>query len=401
MVSIGQKLLPVIQSMVGWMLKNKTVTVDVLAGIAALAAALALYAVGAKTAAMVTGLWEAAQVGLRLVLGMTATELNALTVAEQLQALGAKMAAAAQWLWNVAMDPIGLLVLAVAALVGILVLMATHLHETAHIFDVVRHAAATAFDDVRHAIAKAFDWVKSHWPLLLAILIGPVGLATLFIIDHFGQIRHWIAHTFDDIRHDIASAWDLIRHDIAAKLDSVRHDIAHWGDDVLNWFRSLPGRIVGALGNLGGLLLSAGHSIISGLISGIENAVPGLHSALSWVSSLIPSWKGPLDKDAVMLRPHGQAIMAGLIAGLQSKLPDLKTQLAGTTAAIASGMPHGGLAGAGGYGAAGGRMEVTLRFDNGSNSELGRAILNSLRGEVRVVGGGGTNSVQRALGQTS
>lgn len=86
-----------------------------------------------------------------------------------------KAATAAQWLLNIAMDanPIGLVVLAVAALVVIIVLLVTHL-----------------------------GWVRKHWELVLAgglALLGPFGLiagAILLIVRHFKTLVHWAGLVF-------------------------------------------------------------------------------------------------------------------------------------------------------------------------------------------------------------
>ena len=43
-------------------------------------------------------------------------------------------------------------------------------------------------------------------------------------------------------------------------------------------------------------------------------------------------------------------------------------------------------------------MEVTLRWA-GNEGAISQALLEGLKGEVRIRGGGGPNSVQRALGQ--
>jgi hypothetical protein len=236
------------------------------------------------------------------------------------------------------------------------------LHDIRVDFDNTRHAiadfahnVAAHFDELRHDIA---DWAHN-------------------VAAHFDEVRHdiatWahdVAHDFDEVRHtiaswahDVASTFDEVRHWIAAKFDQIRQDIRNWVNDVINFFRRLPGDILSALGNLGSLLVSAGRSLISGLISGIENAVPGLHSALSWVSSLIPSWKGPLDKDAVMLYPHGQAIIGSLIHGMLSALPQLEALLAHVTDIAGLRGAGGGtaglsLAGVGGYGSLGGPAAI-------------------------------------------
>jgi phage-related protein len=232
------------------------------------------------------------------------------------------------------------------ALVALAILIATHTHQIANAFDVMRHGIATA----GHDIANTFDTVRHD----------------------IAEAGHDIATDFDNVRHSAAT----LAHDVAAHFDEIRHDVAQWAGDVrtdanqvISFFEGLPGRMLSALGNLGSLLWNAGASVIRGLVSGIESAVPGLHSALSWVSSLIPSWKGPIEADAQMLVPHGMVIMQGLMRGIASQLPALRSMLAGVTSSIPSSIgtvgAHGAIGSVGAasaIGAAGGsgHLDVTV-----------------------------------------
>ena len=91
---------------------------------------------------------------------------------------------AAQWLLNAALtaNPIGLVIVAVMALVAGLVLAYTK-SET------FRNIVTGAFNAVKRAAVSAFNWVKSNWPLLLAIITGPIGIATYTIIKNFDKIK--------------------------------------------------------------------------------------------------------------------------------------------------------------------------------------------------------------------
>jgi phage-related protein len=250
--------------------------------------------------------------------------------------------------------------------------------------------------DVTHIVGEAVSWIKGHWKLILTILTGPIGAATIYIIDHFSQIRHWVAHTFDGIRHDIAAAWDLILHDtvarldgvrhwIASKFDLVRHDIAHWGDNVLNWFKQLPGRIVSALGNLSGLLVNAGESLMKGLLHGIASGFDSVRHFVAHIADDIASLKGPLPKDRVLLVPHGQAIMTGLLSGLDSRMPELRVQMAKTTAAITGGV-HGAAAASAPAGGGGAPIVIEVHA-GGGGSGLEQMFMTWLANSIRAKGG--------------
>jgi hypothetical protein len=117
-----------------------------------------------------------------------------------------KVATAAQWLFNAAMDanPLALVAIAVIAL-GVAMVVAYKKSETfRHIVQAAFHgiqaAASAVADFFTHKIPAAFNrvtsaagsvigWVKGHWPLLLAILSGPFGLAVLAIAKNWDRIK--------------------------------------------------------------------------------------------------------------------------------------------------------------------------------------------------------------------
>lgn len=245
-------------------------------GIRTAATAAAEYATKAATATLAAVRQAAAWVAEKVALVASA-------VAE-------KAAAAAEWLLNVAMDanPIMLVVLAVAAVIGALVLAYAKVGW-------FRDAVNACFKAVGVAVSWIVDFVKAHWPLLLAILTGPIGIAVLLITRYWKQI----SSGFED-------AWRAVES--AAKT-------------ALAWVSGLPGKILAGLGHLNNLLAGAGRDIISGLLHGIENAASGM---LSYVSGLASKVSGAFKSVLHILSPsrvfaeHGQFIVAGLVQGLQA-----------------------------------------------------------------------------------
>ncbi len=300
-------------------------------------------------------------------------------------AIWSKIAAAATRVWtavqaafDVVMDanPVMLIVIAIAALIAVIVLCAVKFgafrafwkaawHDIESVFDAVRHAIAAGFDFIVHAAGMALSWIKSHWPLLLAILTGPIGIAVLEIA------RHW---------------------------DAIRNGASRAVSDVTGFFRSLPGRILSALGDLGSLLWNAGAAVINGLIGGIESMFGSLGSVMGSVASKIagfiglsPAREGPLSAGGAP-QIRGQHIARDIAAGMASGTSLVAAAAGRLAGAAAPGAVHGP-AYAGSAGTAGGL--VTLRIE-GSDSSLVHALVLALRKEIRVQGG----DVQAVLGHS-
>jgi alkylhydroperoxidase/carboxymuconolactone decarboxylase family protein YurZ len=334
MISIGQKLIPVVQSLVGWMLKHKGVTEAVLGVVVALAGALAILAGVIKTVEIVTKAWEIIQ-------GILDVELMA--------------------------NPIGLIIMAIGTLIVVVVLIVKHWHTlaavTAEVWGTVKHAVLAAVDKIRQVIGDVIGWIRTHWPLLLGILTGPIGLAVVWIV------QHW--------------------HQLLAGTESMVHA-------VISWFQRLPGMILSAVGNLGRLLWQGGVNLVMGLVHGIESVASApfhaLSSIISGVRNLLPfspAKAGPLSGSGspdLAGRKIATMLAAGMDGG-RGAVSAAAGRMAG--AAVVSGRGQGVATAGGG----GGRVEVTLRAAAGD--QLLAAIVKELRYDVRTKGGG---NVQRYLG---
>lgn len=105
---------------------------------------------------------------------------------------------------------------------------------------------------------------------------------------------------------------------------------------LLGYVRTIAGKIVGALGNLGSLLFNAGSAVIQGLINGVTSKIGALKSKLGEITKMIPKIKGPYSKDKVLLTPAGIAIMEGLLHGMKKKWQPVKDFLQKVTDKVAS-----------------------------------------------------------------
>lgn len=104
---------------------------------------------------------------------------------------------AAQWLLNAALDanPIGIVVVAIAALVAGIVLAYTHSKTFRDIvgaaMDAVKDSVVQlehAFEAVYNAASSAFNWIVAHWQIALFAL-GPIGAAIYLLVTNFGKLE--------------------------------------------------------------------------------------------------------------------------------------------------------------------------------------------------------------------
>jgi phage-related protein len=117
-----------------------------------------------------------------------------------------------------------------------------------------------------------------------------------------------------------------------AKAIDVLHAIIGKIAEFMAAVRGISSGIQSIFSGSEGWLTNAGDRIISGLINGIKNAAnTKLQSTLRWVTSLIPDWKGPEEKDRKLLQPAGRAVMGGFMMGIERSLPDLRNLLGGVT----------------------------------------------------------------------
>jgi len=234
-------------------------------------------------------------------------------------AAATKVWAGVQWLLNVAMDanPIGLVIAAVVALVAGIVWIAT---KTTW-FQTIWKGLTIAFGWLVDAGKVVIGWVKEHWPLLLALLTGPIGLAVLFISQHFDAIKAGVVNLVTGVVDHVRAAWGTF----TTLLNTL----------FVKPFQDAWAFVTGIFANAGTWLYNAGVAILGGLFRGITERFRDVQNFIGGIGSWISEHKGPLSYDATLLTPHGGAIMDSLRAGLTGKIGALRETLDKVTGTIA------------------------------------------------------------------
>ena len=220
--------------------------------------------------------------------------LVASTAAKGIAAAATGVWTGAQWLLNAALtaNPIGIVIVVIAALVAAIVIAYKNSETFRNIVQAAMRGVVQAWAWVREKAKAVFSWLGGTYQSVKGFIANPVSSAVKSVVRFFG--------------------------------------------DVITRVKQIPGQITGAFSSAGSLLSGIGRKIIDGLINGIQDKFNALRSKLGEVTNLIPSWKGPEDKDKNLLRPAGRLIMGGLQQGIDESLPSLQAQLGGITANIAA-----------------------------------------------------------------
>lgn len=206
---------------------------------------------------------RAAAVALGAVIATVTAALIAAYIAQKIIAATTLIArtatlawTAAQWLLNAALsaNPIGIVIIAVAALVAGVILAYNH-------FAFFRNAIETVWQ----ALQVGFHWIVSNWPLLLAVLTGPFGIAVLLIT------RNWdtIISFFQSIPGKIAGFFAGVGNTIAAPFEDAFRAIAHlWNSTVGSLSFSIPSWVPG-IGGDGFSVPRIGNYDMGGVVPGL------------------------------------------------------------------------------------------------------------------------------------
>jgi phage-related protein len=216
------------------------------------------------------------------------------------------------------------------------ILAYTHCAVFRQIVDDMGRVAKAAFDTVWNAAKTAFDWISNNWPLLLAIITGPIGLAVYFIAQYWQSIVAGAQAVLNGITGVFAAAGNLLVGAGSAIIGGLGSGMSAAWNTVSGFVTGIPGNIVKGLGDVTNLLYNAGKTIIDSLGRGITDAVTGVYNTVSGIAGKIASLKGPLDADRQLLVPHGLAIMQGLHEGLTTGLADVAALASGVAPTIAA-----------------------------------------------------------------
>ena len=271
------------------------------------------------------------------------------------------------------LNPIGLIVAGIAVLV-------------IGIIELTKHSKAfrdfwkDTWKDIKKAFDDAFGFIKSHWPLILGILTGPVGLAVVEVVKHWSDIKKG----FDSLIGHIKAYWPEIKSVLESPITLF-----------VGWVKGFPHMVMSAVDHLPGLFENLGVSMAEGLWHGILKLGDWILGkirgfAQTYIINPFKSILGIFSPSKVFYS-HGQSIVQGLVLGITDHAGLAATAVTELGRSIASGFHVAAHGGAGSAGAgAGGTMNVTNNITVsglvGDAGATGRQIATSLNEYLRQTG---------------
>lgn len=270
-----------------------------------------------------------------------------------------KIATGVQAAFNFVMaaNPIGLVVLAIVALVAAIIILwkksDTFRKIVTGAWNAVKHATVAVWNAIKNALAAAWKFIlKVATTYVRGVLKGvsvvwnAIKKATSAVWNgikwYFKAV--WtgiktVATTYVKVvKAVVTGVWDAIKRATGATWDTIKRVVSGAIGKVVDFVKGLKSKVTGVFNGAKDWLLDAGKKILQGLIDGIQAMVGKVKDQLGKVTGLIPDWKGPADKDRRLLYNAGQLIMGGLVEGMESQHTRIRRSLASTTSLIAGGV---------------------------------------------------------------
>jgi phage-related protein len=257
---LGGKLLPVISALADFFTKYMDVLIPLAGIIIGLVAAMKIY---------------------NLIMGI--------------MAIVNSTAAATTWAWTAALlaNPLVWIVIGIMALIAALILAYMKIGWFRDMVDAAFSGVKAAFGWVIDIAKEVFEWIKDHWPLLLAIITGPIGIAVLLITKNFDTIKDavkaavdWVMDRFQDltgflsrivgsIQGILSSIAAAIRYPIDAATEAVKWVMDKF-NELLNFFSNLISTIGGYVSDIADAITGPINAVIRAW-NNLSFTVPKIH----------------------------------------------------------------------------------------------------------------------------
>lgn len=227
-------------------------------------------------------------------------------------------------------SPIGLVVLAIGALIAIGVLLYQN-------WDTVSTFLKKCWNDIANVAVSAFNFIKDNLgvivPVIAGILLGPLGAAIAYVATHFQQVKDTAINAWNGIANFMGG----LPGRFSGLTNSIGSAVSNGFNTAISYITGLPGRALGW-----------GKDFIDGLVNGIKSGIGAIGDAVGSIANKITSFlhfsvpdEGPLTsymdwpKDFLQGYANGITNNKGLIANAVKGLStDMSVNLSASTGTL-------------------------------------------------------------------
>jgi phage-related protein len=286
----------------------------------------------------------------------------------------------------IALAPMLLIVAAIAAVIAIGYLLITHWSQVTAAAQAVWVEIQKIWGDIEafvgHAVQGILDWLGAHWPLVISIVLGPLGAVLALVITHWTQIHDFIATAIADVESFLSNTWNRIVSaaetawsQFASRplywigyllvwipltilkieaaifewfmnlIDMAEQKAADFVGSIINWITTLPGAIAGFLSQAwtnvtawAGQMVASAQTTGSNFLAAVVNEIQQLPGQV-W-AFLLNTYNGLVTWAGDMLTQAQQAATS-VVSAIVTEIGQLPAQMVQTGSDIVKGLWNG------------------------------------------------------------
>lgn len=286
------------------------------------AIAVRLVAVGTAAATAANWLFTASNGASGASLLLLRLQVIGYTVALAATRAATAIATAAQWAWNAAMtaNPIGIVIVAIGALVAAIVWVAT---QTTWF----QTAWRATWNAVKSVFSATWNWIKSFsvstWNTIKSFFSGA-----------WNGIKSLFTSSLNTIKSSMTSAWNSIKTTISNAWNGIYNALKRTISNIVSAVKGIKTSVTRVFSGAASWLYNSGKAIIQGLIRGVSSMASAIYnkvkSIVSRVRNLLPfspAKEGPFSGHGYTTY-SGAALMQGLLQGIEKAAPSVQTGMA-------------------------------------------------------------------------